>query len=237
MEQIESGVAERGSDLRRMMVDGQIRTFDVTDQRVLGTFYRTPREASLPTGLVPLAYSDAQLVLPGAGPGQAGRPLMQPMFLAKLLQGATLAPTDRVLVVAGASGYAAALIAPLVASTVSLDDDPALSGLATDYLAGLGLTGSVAVVTGALAEGHAAGAPFDRIIVNGGVETGLDPLFAQLVPGGSLLAIEVRSEGGSGRAGKAMRFDKVAGGISGRALFDATIPILQPFRHHAGFVF
>lgn len=220
-----------------MMVDGQIRTFDVTDQRVLEVFYRTPRETSLPPSLVPLAYSDASLVLPAGTPGEDGRALMQPMFLAKLLQNATLAETDRVLIVAGASGYAAAIVAPLVAQVVSLDSDATMTATASRYLDGLGLRGRAAAVTGPLAAGYGAEAPYDRIIVHGAVEQGLDLLFEQLVPGGALLAMETRRNQATRRAGKAVRYDKLGGGMSERTLFDATVPVLAAFRAPDAFVF
>lgn len=233
----QSEAAGAAEDLRRMMVDGQIRTFDVTDQRVLEVFYRTPREGSLPASLVPLAYSDALLVLPPAEPGRQGRALMQPMFLAKLLQNATFAETDRVLIVAGASGYAAALVAPLVAHVVSLDTDPQVTAMAARYLEQLGLAARAQAVTGPLADGHSAGAPYDRIIVHGAVEQGLDALFAQLAPGGALLAMETRRNQATRRAGKAVRYDKLGGGMSERTLFDATVPVLDAFRAPDAFVF
>lgn len=238
MTQSEAGVAAGAAeDLRRMMVDGQIRTFDVTDQRVLEVFYRTPRETSLPASLAPLAYSDASLVLPPGEPGRQGRALMQPMFLAKLMQNASFAATDRVLIVAGASGYVAALVAPLVAHVVSLDSDPQATAMAARYLDDLGLGSQTQAVTGPLADGHRAGAPFDRIIVHGAVEHGLDALFAQLAPGGALLAVETRRNQATRRSGKAVRYDKLGGGMSERTLFDATVPVLDAFRAPDGFVF
>lgn len=221
--------------LRRMMVDGQIRTFDVTDQRVLETFYRTPRELSLPAGLRGLAYSDASLVVPfGAAAG--GRAMLQPMFLAKLMQGATLQATHRVLVVAGASGYTAAVVAPLVASVVSLETDAALTRSAADYLATLGL-GNATAVTGPLEAGHPEGAPYDCIVVAGGVEVGLERLFAQLAPGGCLVTVHGKATEPERRAGKAVRYDRVADDVSPRNLFDATVPVLDAFREPPGFRF
>ena len=238
MAQSEVGVAASvAGDRRRMMVDGQIRTFDVTDQRLLEVFYRTPRETSLPASLAPLAYSDASLVLPAGTPGEDGRVLMQPMFLAKLLQNATFAETDRVLVVAGASGYAAALVAPLVAHVVTLDSDAQMTAMAARYLHDLGFGERAEAVTGPLAEGYEAAAPYDRIIVHGAVERGLDPLFAQLAPGGALLAIETRRNQATRRAGKAVRYDKLGEGMSERTLFDATVPVLAAFRAPDAFVF
>ena len=238
MEQVGATTADRGSaDLRRMMVDNQIRTFDVTDQRVLEVFYLLPRETSLPPSLAPLAYSDAQIRLPSSQEGRDARVLLPPMFLAKLIQGATVSAGQRVLVVAGASGYAAALLAEITGSVVSLESDPALTAMATRYLDGLGLGSVVRCVTGPLNEGHAAEAPYDVILVQGAVEQYHQALFGQLAPGGCLVCVEAKGPGATRRTGKAMRFDLIRGEISGRALFDATVPIIEEFRERPSFVF
>lgn len=230
--------AQRGStDLRRMMVDNQIRTFDVTDQRVLEVFYLLPRETSLTPALASLAYSDAQIVLKSSQPGRDGRVLLPPMFLAKLVQGATPEVGHRTLVVAGGSGYAAAVMAELTGSVVALESDPALSAMAARYLDDLGMGGVAEVVTGPLAAGHPEKAPYDLILVSGAVETHLDALFAQLAPKGRLVCIETRSAEATRRTGKAMRFDRVNGEMSGRTLFDASVPVIQEFRAEPSFTF
>ncbi len=221
-------------DLRRAMVDNQVRTFDVTDQRVLEVMYLIPRENFLPPELGSLAYSDAQITLKCSQ--DEDRVLMPPMFLAKLIQNARLDVTSRALVVASCTGYAAALVAELATSVVALDCEPAFSDVAARQLADLGLN-NIEVVTGPLTEGHAAGAPYDVILIDGAVETKLQTLFGQLAPGGRLVTIETKSSTATRRSGKAMRYDNVGGEISGRAIFDATVPVLAAFRDAPVFVF
>lgn len=226
--------AERASyDLRRVMVDNQVRTFDVTDQRVLEALYRTPREPFLPAGLRPLAYSDAPLTLPVSDGGE-GRVQMAPMFLAKLIQNSRYDARARALVVASATGYAAAILAQLVAAVTALDSDPAFGEAARDTLRGFP---NVEVVTGPMIEGCPSNAPYDVILVNGAVEGGLQALFGQLAPGGSLVVIDAKAGNATRRSGKATRYDNVAGGISARALFDATLPVLPTFRQAPAFTF
>jgi protein-L-isoaspartate(D-aspartate) O-methyltransferase len=75
------------------------------------------------------------------------------------------------------------------------------------------------------------------IFVNGAVECNLERLFEQLAPDGSLVTIEAKSSTATRRSGKAMRFDKFAGEISPRALFDATVPVLPEFRAAPTFLF
>jgi protein-L-isoaspartate(D-aspartate) O-methyltransferase len=92
---------------RRLMVEGQIRTADVTDTAVLDAMQSLPRERFLPPALAQLAYMDGDV------PVRRGRTLLRPMVLAKLVQAARIEASDRVLVVGCATGYSAALIARL----------------------------------------------------------------------------------------------------------------------------
>ena len=76
---------------RRMMVDGQVRTADVTDLRILTAMQDLPRERFLPEDKAALAYLDLDLAV--SAPGQPVRRLLKPMVLAKLMQAAAIAPT------------------------------------------------------------------------------------------------------------------------------------------------
>ncbi len=221
---------------RRAMVDGQIRTFDVTDARVIRAFDLTRRELFMPEDLQAFCYSDAMLTLKGPGTGKAARTLMQPMHLARMLQGVDPAPDAHVLVVAGGSGYPAALLVEMVRSVVTLESDPGLTALAAGSVVTMS-PGRVTAVTGPLTEGYAAAAPYDAILVLGGVETNLDRLFAQLKPGGTLAAVETSAVPNGRRSGRVMLYQVAGGDVSGRAIFDATVPVLPEFRADAGFVF
>src|SRR6185295_9790962 len=89
---------------RRMMVDGQVRTADVTDLRIIAAMQEVPRERFAP-GREAIAYLDADL------PVTAKRALLKPMVFAKLLQAAAIGPDDTVLDVGCATGYSAAVLA------------------------------------------------------------------------------------------------------------------------------
>ncbi len=220
---------------RRAMVDGQIRTFDVTDQRVIRAFSVVPREAFLTGELRPFAYSDAALTLDAPRPGREARVLLRPMHLARMIQGAALLSADRVLLVAGGSGYAACVLAEIAASVVALESEAAFSEATAAGSQRFGLD-HIRAVTGDLFSGWPEGAPYDVIVVQGAVETNLDTLLGQLAPGGRLVAIECLP-GGSRRVGRALRLQRSGGETSARALFDATAPILADFRAPPSFVF
>lgn len=220
---------------RRAMVDGQIRTFDVTDARVVRAFDLTRRELFLPEELRAFSYSDLPLTLKSPGSGRPVRTLMQPMHLARLLQGVDPAPDAHVLVVAGGAGYTAAVLLEMVGSVVTLESDAGLTALAAGALAGA--SGRASAVTGPLDGGCAARGPYDAILVLGAVEANLDGLFAQLKPQGTLAAVAAVATRNGRPTGRVTLYTRLGGDVSGRVIFDATLPVLDEFKARAGFVF
>ena len=218
---------------RRTMVDCQVRTFDVTDQRLLARMLEVPREHFLPPELAPLAYSDTGLRV---NPGGERRTLLPPLILARLIQGASVGSADTVLDVGAATGYSSALLAGLAGRVVALESERSLYKELRANLDSFGLT-KVQTVLAPLPEGAPKQAPFDLIFINGAFETNLDALFAQLKDGGRLVAIKPLSGDLTGRAGKAVRYEKIDGGTGYRVLFDASAPVLDAFRRDEQFTF
>jgi protein-L-isoaspartate(D-aspartate) O-methyltransferase len=209
---------------RRTMVDGQIRTYDVTDQALLTAFLSVPRERFIAPAQAGIAYLDADIAV-----GKQGRRLLKPMVLAKLLQAAGIGAGDRVLDVGCATGYAAAVIAQLADKVVALEEEPALVDEARRNLAGIA---QVSVVSGPLAAGAAAQGPYDVILLSGTAEIVPPALLSLLRDGGRLVGIV-----GKGPASKAMLFRSVGGEISGRTIFDAAGSPLPGLAKPPEFVF
>jgi protein-L-isoaspartate(D-aspartate) O-methyltransferase len=218
---------------RRAMVDGQIRTSDVTDPRLIAAMLDIPREAFVPPSLAALAYADCDLPLDGDDitGRKPSRLLVRPMVLARLVQAADLEPQDRILVVGAGTGYAAAVVSRLVASVTALEEDAKLAARARAVLSEHGTT-SVTVVEGPLAEGWPAASPYDVILFDGGVEWIPEAFFRQLAATGRLVAAVI-----AGVVGKGMVFRSERGQASGRALFDAMAPMLPGFKKAPTFVF
>ena len=234
-----AGIADRLAQAavrRRTMVDCQIRTFDVTDQQLLARMLEVPREHFLPLELEPLAYSDLGLQLKPTGPGGEQRTLLPPLVLARLIQAAGVASTGSVLDVGAATGYSSALLAGLAGRVVALESERSLYNALRSNLDAFGLA-KVQTILAPLAGGAPKEAPFDLIFVNGAVEANLEALFAQLKDGGRLVAIERLPGDRAGRAGKAVRYEKIDGGKGFRVLFDASAPVLEAFRQDEQFTF
>jgi protein-L-isoaspartate(D-aspartate) O-methyltransferase len=213
------------AELRARMVDGQLRTTDVTNPAILEAMGALQRELFVDERRRPLAYLDEDLLI------APGRYLMEPSPLAKLLQLAEIASTDRVLDVGTGTGYSAAVLSRLAASVVALESDDSLAGRARDALSRTGAA-NVEVVTGGLASGHPAGAPYDVIVLEGAIETLPDALTAQLRDAGRLVAVE-----GRGNAGIAKVYLNSGGLITGRRAFNAALKPLPGFERTPAFEF
>ncbi|MBZ9677247.1 protein-L-isoaspartate O-methyltransferase family protein [Mesorhizobium sp. ES1-1] len=217
------------SELRVKMVDGQVRTTDVTSAPLLDAMLDVPREAFVGSAQRDLAYIDEDIrIATGAG---GSRYLMEASPLAKLIQLAEVTPSDSVLDVGCGTGYASALLSRLARSVVALESDSALAETARSTLSSLGC-GNVMVVQGALAQGHAAKAPYDVIFIGGSVEEVPTALFDQLADGGRLVAVQ-----GQGNSGVARLFFKAGGVVTGRRAFNAAIKPLPGFEHVHAFEF
>lgn len=215
---------------RRTMVDGQLRTFDVTDLAVLAAMNEVPREAFVAPGLEALAYLDQDLPVTEGGGGEARR-MLKPMVLARLVQALGIEAGTRVLDVAGGLGYSAAVMARLGGRVAALEADEAMAAAARDRLRQVGAQG-VNTVAGPLEAGYPGGGPYDAVLVNGAVELRPTRLLEQLADGGRLACIE-----GRGGMGKAVLYVRAGDAYGSRALFDAAAPPLSAFRKPPAFVF
>jgi protein-L-isoaspartate(D-aspartate) O-methyltransferase len=207
---------------RRMMVDCQLRTYDVTAPALLAAMDRVPREVFVADPAV--AYLDRPV------PMLAGnaRLLMAPMVFARLVQGAHPVEGEKVLVVGTGTGYGAAICAELGEAVTALESDAALQQVAADRLAGT----TVKLVKGPLPQGHTAGAPYDVIILEGAFEVEPEALLAQLADGGRLVGIH-----GTGRAATAVVYQRSGRAVGVRVITEAAAPLLPEFAKAPSFVF
>jgi protein-L-isoaspartate(D-aspartate) O-methyltransferase len=113
---------------RRQMLNQQVRTWDVLDERVLDTLRETPRELFVPEAERDLAFADTEVPL------AHGQAMMSPKVEARLLQELAIEPTDSALEIGTGSGYLAACLGHLAERVVSLEIFADLSETAADRL-------------------------------------------------------------------------------------------------------
>ena len=221
-----SSPAESHAKARYNMVEGQIRPNRVTDSGLLAALGELPREQFVPEAVRGVAYVDTSVRL------AEGRYLLEPLFLARLIQESGANSADSALIVGAGTGYSAAILSRLVQRVVAIESDTALAARARALLNGLGAH-NVAVHEAPLAGGYAAAGPYDVILVDGMIGELPDALAGQLAEGGRLVTIKSQE----GRCGAGMLYRKLGGRVSGRVLFDAFSPYLPGFEPQPAFVF
>ncbi|PVE22337.1 protein-L-isoaspartate O-methyltransferase [Microvirga sp. KLBC 81] len=213
---------------RRMMVDSQLRTFDVNDLPLLDAMDTVPREKFVLPGREELAYIDQDILVSDSA---TRRYMLSPMNLGRMIQALGVEAGETALDVACGRGYAAAVFDKLGARVTALESDEALADAAKKSLAVAG-AGGVEVVTGPLDQGYAGNAPYDVILINGAVDVRPEALLQQLAEGGRLVCVK-----GRGRAARATLYVRSGDAFGERTLFDAAAPVLAPFVQEPGFTF
>lgn len=202
---------------RVMMVDTQVRPSDVTKFPIIAAMLTVQRENFVPQEQREAAYAGLNIDL------GAGRVVLEPRTLAKLLDYLDILPGDRVLDVGAGLGYAAAVLAEMGAEVVALEPGAEAATAARATLAAAGHA-AVTVVTGTLAEGWAPGAPYDAVLIEGGVEQVPAALVAHLREGGRIGAVFMQGALGTVRIGRIE-----GGAVTWRFAFNATAPVLPGF--------
>ncbi len=210
---------------RTMMVDTQVRTNDVTSFPIIEAMLTVPREAFVPPARRDAAYIGENL------PIGDDRYLLEPRTLAKMIEALDIRPGDLVLDVGCGLGYSSAVIARMAEAVVAIEENAAMAQQAQDSLAAENIF-NVAVLEAPLAEGCPKQAPFDIILIGGGVEQVPAALTAQLKEGGRIAAIFKEGALGSVRIGWMLD-----GQVNWRFAFHASAPVLSGFEHAKGFRF
>ncbi len=174
------------SHARELMVEQQIRPWDVLEIRVLDVLARLPREAFVAESHKALAYADIELPL------GFGQKMMKPVIEGRTLQALDLQPGEEVLEIGTGSGYLSACMGELAREVLSLEIQPELAAGARARLDAAGLGNNVRIET-ADALRWETERRFDAICVTAAVDT-IPSRFTQwLRPGGRLFVIRGQS--------------------------------------------
>lgn len=213
---------------RLNMVESQVRPSDVTDRRLMRAMLDLPREQFVPEWGRAVAYADEDVPVSHS----PSRTLLAPRTLAKLIQAAEIQAGDRALDIGCATGYSSAVLSRLAVSVIGLEEEISLVAAARETLSTLGIV-NVRIEQGSLPKGWAADAPYDVILVNGGIPDVPNELQAQLKEGGRLVCILT----GAGQFGTAQVHTKSGISVGARIVFDAGAPQLAGFDRATEFSF
>ncbi len=166
---------------RREMVERQLRSRGLRDERVLEAMRTIPRQEFVPPEYRLASYEDEPV------PIGYGQTLSQPFMTALMAELLGLTGTETVLEVGAGSGYAAAVLAALAARVVAIEIIPALAAVAEENLARAGAGSKVTVVCADGSRGYAEMAPYDAISVAAGAPEVPPALTEQLAEAGRLV--------------------------------------------------
>jgi len=164
------------------MVEQQIRTWEVLDQRVLDLLFQIPREEFVPEAYRKLAFADTQIPLAD------GQVMMPPREEARLLQMLGVEENEHVLEIGTGSGYLTALLAASARLVTSIETSQTLHDQAKANLSGQGIT-NVTLHKGDGLNGWPAEGPYDAIALTGSVPVLEQQIQHQLKPGGRLFVV------------------------------------------------
>jgi protein-L-isoaspartate(D-aspartate) O-methyltransferase len=170
--------------VRARMVE-RVRELGVRDARVLGALDAVPRHAFLDPALASRAYEDTALPI---GHGQT---ISQPYIVARTaelaLEGCVDPKAAKILEVGTGCGYAAAVLARLFGTVISIERVRALHELARNNLRPLRIA-NLRLVFGDGFDGVPGEAPFDAITAAAAGDDVPSAWLAQLRPGGRIVA-------------------------------------------------
>lgn len=211
---------------RYNMIEQQVRTWEVLDQRVLDVMSAVPRERFVPEQYRALAFADIQIPI---GEGQV---MMEPKLEGRLLQTLGLQPTDQVLEIGTGSGYLTACLAKLAGEVVTVERSEALSTAAQARLEELGIR-NVAFRVGDAADSWTGYGPFDAIALTGACPEVPEDYKHLLKVGGRLFVVV-----GEDPIMEALLIIRLGEQEwSSESLFDTKLPLLEGIRPEPHFVF
>jgi protein-L-isoaspartate(D-aspartate) O-methyltransferase len=164
------------------MIEQQVRTWEVLDQRVLNLLSTVHREDFVPEYHKKLALADVNIPLPH------GQVTMTPKVEARLLQAVDIAATDRILEIGTGCAYLTALLGRSGKQVYSVDIFADFTAAAQIKLAARNIR-NVSLITGDAVQGWAEHAPYDVIVVTGSIPAPSKPIEQQLAVGGRLFVI------------------------------------------------
>ena len=171
---------DRYSKQRKKMVDAQIRSRGVRDERVLRAMEKIPRHLFVDEGLIDQAYSDSPLPI---GEKQT---ISQPYIVAIITEALELKGSEKVLELGTGSGYQAAILAELADRVFTIERIALLAQKARKLLESLNYY-NVVIRVGDGTYGWREESPFDAIAVSAGSPSIPRTLVEQLAIGGRLV--------------------------------------------------
>ena len=211
---------------RKTMVENQLRPNKVKARDLLERFISVPREEFADSTFQHQAYTDTLL------PMAEKRFMFAPMTLARILQNLELSQKENVLIVAGGTGYTAAIISPLVQRVTLVEEDGYLLDVAKKEILERGLA-NVEFKHDKPELGAPENSPYDCIIFDAAIEEIPEKILHQLKDGGKIGAVFTHNN----QVKHATIFTKSGKTVFSEELFETKAHVLNNFKKEERFVF
>ena len=165
------------------MVKQQLRTNDILNESILALYDQIPRHEFVPEQFAHFAYSDMQIPL------AHGERMLTPLEESTILQALELKGTETVLEIGTGTGFLTALLSQLCKKVISIDYYPEFSTQAAKKLK-THRCANIELLHGDGCRGWLERAPYDVVLLTGAVAQVTETHKLQVLPGGSLFAIE-----------------------------------------------
>ena len=211
---------------RRNMVEQQIRTWEVLDDRILDMYYVLERDLFLPKQSVSIAYTDT---LAPIGHNQVA---LEPKVEARMLQELEPQPDETILHVGTGSGYFAGLLSKLCKKVVTVEIIPELATEASLRFKTQRLSNIDVITQDFFTLSSIQANPFDALVLTGSVEE-LTPNMLEHVKDTGRLLVPF----GSSPVTTVSLIQRVKESTIKQDLFDTYIPPLTKQPHASSFSF
>ncbi len=150
--------------LRHNMVDRQVRTWEVLDQKTLNLMLSVAREDFVPTNFAQLAYADSQIPL------GFGEVMLEPKIIGRILQALNLTGKEDILEVGTGSGYLSALLSKVSRHVTTIEINKPLALQAASRFVTMGLN-NIEILCGNVMDIIKGAKSFDVVVLTGSLPT------------------------------------------------------------------
>ena len=215
------------------MALSQLYVNNVNDEALLQALAGVPRHEFVPPHMQGCAYLDEDIAI-----GE-GRYMLAPVELARLIDTASIKENENVLVIGAGLGYSVAIIAKLAKEVVGIDSSAMFKQHATTKLEELGITNASAEMVEDITAGLKQKAPYNVIVINGGIPYLPDTLVSQLADGGRLVFVHTSENAqlGTQGMGSLTIATRSGGRLQAKKINECFVPRLNEFTKPTGFSF
>lgn len=171
-------------DFRRAkqnMIDSQLRTWDIIDQRVLDTFLLLDRQDFVPPKFKELSYADVEI------PIGFNQTMLTPKLAGRLIQEIEITSSDRILEIGTGTGYLTTILSYLGGDVVSFEINPELHQTASIIMDKY-TQGNVRLELGDGLQ-EVSGQNYDAIVLTGSLPTIPDFMKNKLAKSGRMIGV------------------------------------------------